>query len=57
MSYKYFTKTIFEKYERNTGYADKGDYKLPYVLLKLFGINGYNSDPEEAIKALQLSKM
>lgn len=47
----------FEVYKRDTGYADKGDYKLPYVLLKLFGINGYNSDPEEAIKALQLSKM
>lgn len=45
-----------ETYKKKAGYADKGDYKLPYKGLKLFGVNGNNLDPQGAIDALNLSK-
>lgn len=46
-----------EQYQQRSGYADKGDYKLPYKTLKLFGINGYSVDPTDAISALNLSTL
>ena len=45
----------FEQYDRDTALADKGDYKLPVSIMKLFGINGFNADPEEAVKVITMA--
>lgn len=40
----------FEKYERKTGNALKGDYKIWVYFKRLMGLSGYNFNPEEATK-------
>ena len=45
----------FETYDRAYGFAEKGDYKLPYKFLKAFlGLNGSNFNPDEAFKIIKM---
>jgi hypothetical protein len=43
-----------ERYTRDAGIAKEGDLKLKIYLWKLLGFNGHTSNPEEALKILQL---
>lgn len=42
----------FGEYERDTGIFDKGDSKLWARFLQLFGVSGYNVDPDYAVEVL-----
>lgn len=45
----------FEEYQRDTGPYEKGDYKIKARVLKLLGYSGYATNPEEAIKILEMT--
>jgi hypothetical protein len=44
----------FETYERRTGMAKRGDNKLKIKGLKLLGINGYTTNPKEALDMMKM---
>jgi hypothetical protein len=47
---------ITEEYERDEGVWKKGDNKAWAKFLKLMGYSGYNTNPDEAVKAFESIK-
>jgi hypothetical protein len=45
-----------DRYKNTTGGHAKGDLKLQVAFKKLFGITGYNLNPEEAVKILNFTR-